>query len=331
MKRFFRCLSLCLAAAVIFQALRLPARGVEEEQLTVPLFFQTDYPDRIYGQGTIANNGYGITCLAMVATCLAEYPYLPDELARYFGGRAENNIARLEYGSDALQLPWEKTQNWHQTLNALKAGKIAIALMNQDSIFTENQHFIVLAGMTDGGKILVNDPYAPNYDQAVLKNGFASGFDPGDILLGYSGAWIYDKAAMPDEPFIYTPESPAPEPRYPEISLGWEEIQLLAALIWGEARGESLEGQQAVAEVVFNRMTAAGYPDTLEEVIRRGGFGSLEMLEKAEPTQSQYDAIDRALYGPYVLPETVTRYANRKTEGTLWGQIGGHYFYMEEA
>lgn len=331
MKRFFRCLSLFLAAALSFQALLLPARGMEEERLTVPLFFQTDYPDRIYGQGTIANNGCGITCLAMVATCLAEYPYLPDELARYFGGRAENNIARLEHASDALQLPWEKAQNWHQTLNALKAGKIAIALMNKASLFTENQHFIVLAGMTDEGKILVNDPFAPNYDQPALKNGFASGFEPEDILLGYSGAWIYDKAAMPEEPFIYTPESPAPEPRYPEISLSWEEIQLLAALIWGEARGESPEGQQAVAEVVFNRMTTAGYPDTLEEVIRRGGFGSLMVLGEAEPTQSQYDAIDRALFGAYVLPETVTRYANYKAEGNLWGQIGGHYFYIAEA
>lgn len=326
-----RSVCLVLVAAMLLCCLPVPAWG--EQTLTVPQFFQTDYPDRIYGEGTVANNGCGITCLAMVATCLTKYPYLPDELARYFGGRAENNIARLEYASDALQLPWEKSPNWHRTLAALKEGKLAIAMMGPESLFTDGQHFIVLTGMTADGKITVNDPYQPNYDQPLLKTGLESGFDPGDILKGYSGAWLYDPQAMPEEPFLYTPEEPAAEPRYPEVSLSWEEIQLLAALIWGEARGESPEGQQAVAEVVLNRLVQKGFPDTVEAVIRQGGFGSLGVIDQAQPSQAQYDAIDRGLYGPYVLPETVVRFYNYKAEGPLWGQIGGHYFYTatEEA
>ena len=66
----------------------------------VPLYLQTDYPDNMYGSGTIANNGCSVTCLAMVASYLTEHEYLPDELARYFGGSAENNIARLEKGAE---------------------------------------------------------------------------------------------------------------------------------------------------------------------------------------------------------------------------------------
>lgn len=134
--------------------LQIPEDLEETSYHNIPLFFQNDYPQTIYGTGTVANNGCGITCLAMVATYLTGHPYLPDELARYFGGRAENNIARLEYGSDCLQLPYYKATNWHETLAALENGKIAIALMGNDSIFTSGQHFIVLVGMTEDGKII---------------------------------------------------------------------------------------------------------------------------------------------------------------------------------
>ena len=35
-----------------------------------------------------------------------------------------------------------------------------------------------------------------------------------------------------------------------------EEIDLLAKILWVEARGESVEGQKAVVEVIFNRMVS---------------------------------------------------------------------------
>ena len=303
--------------------------GQEDDAPSVPLFFQTDYPQTIYGTGTVANNGCGITCLAMVATYMTRHPYLPDELARYFGGRAENNIARLEYGSDTLRLPYHKAKNWHETLAALEDGKIAIALMGSSSLFTSGQHFIVLTGMADG-KIMVNDPNEANYSRWQLKNGFESGFDPGDILCGYSGAWIYDPDAMPEEPFIYTEEREIVECRYPDVTLTWEEIQLLARVIWVEARGECAEGQQAVAEVVLNRLVSDNYADTLSGVIyAENQFNSVPFLDDAEPGQAQYEAIDRALNGPYVLSMDVVKFANYIVNDAIWGQIGGHYFFYQ--
>lgn len=293
----------------------------------VPLYFQTDYPNVMYGSGNIASSGCSITCVAMVASYLTGHEYLPDELADYFGGRAENNIARLEYASDALQLPWEKTANWHETLKALKEGKIAIILMNSNSIFTESQHFVVLTGMTEDGKIMVNDPYAPNYDHWQLKNAFINGFSAGDICCGYSGGWVYDKEAMPEEPFIYEEEKVCVEPRYPDIELTWEEKTLLASMIWVEAQGESAEGQQAVAEVVLNRMKADNFQDTLKGVIYADGqFRSTKFLDEAEPTQAQYEAVERALEGPYVLDEDVVFFATYPVNENVWGQIGGHIF-----
>ena len=295
---------------------------------TVPLYFQTDYPNTMYAGGTIAKNGCSIVSLAMVATYLTGHEYRPDELARYFGGKGVNNIARLEYGSQAMQLPYERPENWHKTLAALQEGKIAIALMGPRSIFTDSQHFIVLTGMTEDGKILVNDPNAANYDRWDLKNAFQVGFEPGDICCGFSGAWVYDKNAMPEEPFLYHEEDVIlSDPRYPEIELTAEEKQLLARVVWVEAQGECAEGQQAVAEVVLNRMHSDRFGDTLKGVIyAQGQFRSVPFLDDATPYQAQYEAIEKAIYGPYVLPENVFYFATYPATEEIWGEIGGHIF-----
>lgn len=296
----------------------------------VPLYLQTDYPNHMYGSGTIANNGCSVVCLAMVATYLTDHEYLPDELARYFGGSAENNIARLENGAETMQLAWEKLENFHKALAALKEGKIVIALMEDQSLFTDGQHFIVLTGYNENGLIMVNDPFGPNYEKWDLKRAFREGFEEGDILCGFSGAWAFDKSAMPEEPFLYYEENEGGDPRYPDIQLTYEERQLLARVIWVEARGESDEGQQAVAEVVLNRMASGKFGNTLNDVIyAEGQFRSVPYLDDAEPYQAQYDAIERAIYGPYILPEDVVHFATFRTNDNVWGQIGGHIFCYE--
>lgn len=296
----------------------------------VPLYFQTDYPDRMFGSGTIADNGCSVACLAMVATYLTGHEYLPDELARYFGGVAENNIERLEKGAEAMQLPWEKMENFDKTMEALREGKIIIALMESDSLFTASQHFIVLTGFNAEGLILVNDPYEPNYDKWDLKRAFREGFTEGDICCGFSGAWAFDGSAMPEEPFLYYEEYLGGDPRYPDIRLTAEDRLLMAKVIWVEAQGESEEGQQAVAEVILNRMASPNFADTLKGVIyAEGQFRSVPYLEDAQPHQAQYEAIERAIYGPYVLPENVVHFATYPTNENVWGQIGGHIFCCE--
>lgn len=305
----------------------LSQRSESDEYASVPLYFQTDYPNTRYGSGSLADTGCGVTSLAMVATYLTNHEYLPDELARYFGGVAENNIERLEIGAEAMQLPWEKMENFHAAMNALREGKIVVALMGPMSLFTDNQHFIVLTGINEDGLIMVNDPYEPNYEQWNLKRAFVEGFTEGDICCGFGGAWAFDKSAMPEEPFLYYEEDLRGEPRYPDIQLTYEEQNLLARVVWVEARGESEEGQQAVAEVILNRIAADNFPDTLKGVIYADGqFRSVSYLDDAEPYQAQYEAIERAIYGPYVLPEDVVHFATYPTNKNVWGQIGGHIF-----
>lgn len=293
----------------------------------VPLYFQTDYPNHRYGAGTIASSGCGITCLAMVASALTGYDYLPDELADYFGGQATNNIERLEIGSTTLQLPWRKAENVRETFAALAEGDIAIVLMNSNSIFSDSQHFLVLTGLNSEGRIMVNDPYQPNYEYWLLKNGFANGFEEGDLIAGYSGSWIYDVSAMPENPIRYTEPEPTEPSRYPGITLTAEEEELLARLIYLEAAGEPAEGQQAIAEVIFNRMVSDAFPNTLKGVLfAEGQFPPAARLEQAEPYQAQYDAIADALSGPNILPMDVVHYATFAVTDLVWGTIGGHIF-----
>ena len=292
-----------------------------------PLYNQLDYPNKRFGSGTVATSGCGITSLAMVATYLTGHTYLPDELAGYFGGYGENNVQRMEYGAKQMRLPIHKADNIRQIFSAMKEGNIAILLMNHLSIFTETQHFIVLNGVTKDGKYMVADSYAPNYEKWDLKRGFEEGFSEKDLLLGYNGGWYFDVSAMPEEPFIYTEEKPDCEPRYPGVELTWDEQQLMAKIIWLEARGESKEGQQAIAEIILNRLVSGKFGDSIHDVIYgEGQFRTTPFLKDADAWQAQYDAIDDALTGPNILPMNVYYFATYPENGRIWGKIGGHIF-----
>jgi hypothetical protein len=52
----------------------------------------------------------------------------------------------------------------------------------------------------------------------------------------------------------------------------------------------------------------------------------MELLDKAEPEQAQYDAIEDALYGPYILPLDVLHFSVAPANEFIWGTIGGHTF-----
>lgn len=296
----------------------------------MPVYFQNDYPNVMYGSGTVAGDGCSVTSLAMVASYMTGYDYAPDTLAKYFGGQAENHIDRLEIGSDALGLVWEKAENWDFVYAALKEGKVAIVLMGSSS-FTTTQHFIVLNGVTNDGKVMVIDPNNRNYTKWDLEDGLIHGFPTSAIWSGYQGGWIYDKSAMPEEvPFYEEPPIDYSNPRYPHIQLSDEDMALFAKVVWAEARGESEEGQQAVAEVIMNRLNSENFGDTVRDIVYDDGqFRTVDILKDAEPYQAQYEAIERAIYGPYILPENVMHFATFQTNANVWGKIGGHIFCYE--
>lgn len=83
------------------------------------------------------------------------------------------------------------------------------------------------------------------------------------------------------------------------ISITNDELYLLSKLVSSEARGESYEGQVAVAAVVINRVLDPRFPDDIKEVIyHRNAFSVVNNGEiYKEPTDSAYKAAREALYG----------------------------------
>ena len=294
---------------------------------TVPLFYMSDYPDILYRAGTVATSGSNIASLAMVASYLTGNEYRPDELADYFANYIGNSIEWLDFASDQLQLPWKRALNFHVAKQALQEGKLVIVLLGDRSIFTQTQHFIVLTGLNEAGRIMVHDPYEPHYEQWNLKDGLVNGFRDASIVNGYLGAWIYDPAQMPEQPFIYEPAPNTDVFRYPGIELTAEDKQLMADLICMEAESEPFEGQQAIAEVILNRLAAGNFQSSIRGIVyAEGQFLSVDRLHLAKPTHIQYEAIDRALNGPYILPKDVVFFSTGKVNDNVWGTIGSHVF-----
>ncbi len=337
-----RLLSLILAVGLLVSLLPLEAQASEIAETAyeafiehdVPAYYQNDYPNNRYGAGSIATNGCGVAVLASLATYITGHEYLPDELARWFGGVAENNIERFENGATTLGLPWVRAENIDTATSALNEGKLLVVMMDGFSFhnpFTASQHFILIRGITTDGRYLVNDPNRSNYDKWELKEGFEKGFPRSTIVAGYSGAWVFDPYGLPADFEPYHREEYPRQENYPGVVLTYEEQELLAKLIWAEARGECAEGQQAVAEVVLNRLVSGKFGESISGVILSPGqFRGVEQMEKAEPWQAQYDAIDAALYGEPVLEKDVFFFATEPLTSQVFAEIGGHIFCRGE-
>ena len=293
----------------------------------VPHYHQSEYPDIRYGNGTIATSGSSVAALAMVATYMTDHVYTPADIADYAVQYGGSHYKRLEKVSDLMQIPWKRALNVNEALKAVREGKIAIALMGSRSVFPGGNHFIVLTGVTEDGKIWVLDPDDRDYSAWGVGELLENGFPDGKLIAGYEGAWIYDKTQMPEEPFIYEPEPAPEESRYPGLELTDAEIKLMADLIFMEAQSEPFEGQQAVAEVIFNRLKSGNFQSSINSIIyAKDQFAAVKNLYLAKPTDTQYKAIERALNGPYVLPEDVVFYAKFAVNKKIWGTIGSHIF-----
>lgn len=120
--------------------------------------------------------------------------------------------------------------------------------------------------------------------------------------------------------------------RYANVSITDAERQELAAIIYLEARNQGAEGQQAVAEVVLNRVIADNFPNTVHDVLHQGEnssvpqFSTVYYIDTAEPGQAQYAAIDAALYGKTILPDDVVYFSLEGENDRVWDKIGDHVF-----
>ena len=93
-------------------------------------------------------------------------------------------------------------------------------------------------------------------------------------------------------------------------------VNLLAKLVYGEARGEPYTGQVAVAAVVLNRVKSSSFPNTIAGVIYQSGAfdavsdGQINMTPDSNAKKAAQDALNGwdpsygAIY--YFNPNTAT-------------------------
>lgn len=119
-----------------------------------------------------------------------------------------------------------------------------------------------------------------------------------------------------------------------KVSVNRTELDLLARIIYGEARGESYKGQVAVGAVVMNRVVSPKFPNTVKGVIEQPRAftavqdGQYFMTPNKEAYMAALDAVrgfdptNGALY--YFNPDTATSswiWSRKQTS-----KIGRHIF-----
>ena len=162
--------------------------------MQIPLYYQYQSPwGKIkFGDGNIASSGCSITCLAMVLSYLTDDTVTPDELAAWAGNRFHVPevgqgwgifpAAARQYDVNCVGLG----ESMNNVLTALKSEKPVIASMDTGT-FTKKGHFIVLRGIDENGKILVNYP-----NDKGKKRHFYRSFEIGLIQREAKQFWCFD-------------------------------------------------------------------------------------------------------------------------------------------
>jgi spore germination cell wall hydrolase CwlJ-like protein len=108
-------------------------------------------------------------------------------------------------------------------------------------------------------------------------------------------------------------------------------------LIYGEARGEPLLGQQAVAAVVMNRVASRSYPDDVCAVVTEPGQFSFawQPPREAAAWRRAVAVAEMALAGDGIDPTGGALYYNEAASRATWSRgmtgrrIGDHIFWTE--
>lgn len=151
---------------------------------------QYSYP---YGDDTIAGSGCGPTCFAMVASTLKGRSITPIDAVKWCG----NSYYMMGVGTywsyfgdaaDHFGISMEQQLSGYDTdsvVSALKRGKLVISAQSAGR-FTRGGHFIVLAGITSSGRIIVYDPNG--------WNGYiGTTFTMSEIAASGTQYWVFDE------------------------------------------------------------------------------------------------------------------------------------------
>ena len=144
-----------------------------------------------------------------------------------------------------------------------------------------------------------------------------------DIFLALSAEKIVEEPIVIEE----EEETPAKTNRYSELEITEEDRELLARIVYLEARGQSFSGQRAVAEVVLNRVLDSRFPDTIYEVLYAPGqFTPAKSIASTTPTETQYEVVDCVINETPITTENTVYFATSALTKNVFAKIGDHYF-----
>lgn len=162
--------------------------------MEIPLYLQYSAPwgSMSYGSSTIKKSGCAPTAIAMVVSYLQETTYPQDIVAftgnRYYVPGAGSAWSIFPATAEAFGISCSNLgKNISSMIAALEEGKPVIASMSPGT-FTSGGHFIVLRGITEEGKILVNDP-----NDSPSKNHAGREFDLNLIERESKNFWSFGK------------------------------------------------------------------------------------------------------------------------------------------
>lgn len=101
-------------------------------------------------------------------------------------------------------------------------------------------------------------------------------------------------------------EEPIEEKKKIAFEVTPEERDILAKLVYLEARGESIECQKAVVSVVFNRVNSPYWGTTIEKVVyAKNQFVPAKYIQKTVANEECYASVDYVLENGCTIPEYV--------------------------
>lgn len=232
----------------------------DEAGMGIPMLFQGDYGQTIlYYNGeakSVASSGCGATSVSMVIAYLTgnveQNPYLlfckAVDDGRYHGNGLSHDTLVWLAKSYGVKCRWI-SNSADAVLEALAEGKPVIAHMGE-GIFTSKGHYIVLRGVTEDGKILVNDPNSrSNCHKAFpLETILAQTRTSASFMV----CWTESEATV--EPTVEPTLDPTVEPTL-EATV---EPSVAPQPIWGDVNGSGsvdMNDVQLIYDIINGRNT----------------------------------------------------------------------------
>lgn len=170
-----------------------------------------------------------------------------------------------------------------------------------------------------------NEPVSATLAEIQPDNNFGSHISSAkEAILGYSAE--DDLETMIDSPdFIHVVNISRQQPE----KYTAEEKEMVAFVVFAEARGECFEGMVAVAQVVINRYESGRFGNTIRSVVySRDQFAVSKRYNDVCMAAVEY-AIESSPY-----PNTMYYFQKSKRKnwyGVYYGRIGSHSFYCGKA